>query len=284
MVSPDILQSIQDALGQALLTAALAAIATLIAIQIIKIPIRSLFHFWMMRSWLSRQGLKSTAVDTGGQGMPDWLFKAVNSHSSVGLGPIHFRRREFPSIFSLMPFAPTDLFLKKIQNLAQRALERPSLNEDTFPYFAADAAFADVIVTYYVDAITQNDPKFLEQLTVDGEPATDGAVSASVSPVKMDESIAAAIAAAQDNVSTSVERSLDDLQIQLIFWWPIVIRLVVILVAVGLLFFFIYVVGSGQMTTRYFLTISVIGVAAGYLASFTYDLLSLLSAFRPRSQ
>ena len=275
IVSPETLNTIQTALGQGLLTAAFIAVATLIIIQVIKVPIRFTFHFWMTRHWLSLREPKVKSFDTRKNVVPDWLA-AVGSQVPDMSRSIH--QDPLPSLVGLMPFVPMDLYLKKVQNVALRALEHPARNGETFAYFAADAAIPDMVVVYQVDAIAAADPGFLDKLTV-----RDGSAGSGLSS-RSEESAAAAVASAQDNVSTSIERSLDDLQIRLMFWWPIVMRFAVIIAAFALCLSIAYGVGGEPLTYSNVLIIAAISIAAGYLASFVYDSLSLLAAFRPRSQ
>jgi hypothetical protein len=275
IVSPESLKVVQDVLVQGLSTAALIAIATVIIIQVIKVPIRFAFHFWMTRHWLSLREPKVQLFDKAKNAIADWLME-LDSNRARSFKPIG--EYPLPPLVGLMPFVPMDLYLKKIQNIAQRALEHPAQNGETFAYFAADATLPDMVLVYQVDGIAEQNPKFLERLTV--RDVSEKSVSSST----FDESAAATVASAQDNVSTSIERSLDDLQIRLMFWWPILMRFAVIIAAVALYLSIFYGVGNEPLTARNLLIITIIGVAAGYLASFVYDLLSLLAAFRPRSQ
>lgn len=269
------LVSVQGLLWQALLTAALVAIAALIAVQLLKVPVRLAFHYLMTRRWLALRESKVKDFSVSRNQVPEWLPEHEDIYPSTekdGYSKLPSSRLTAPSPLAWMPFVPMDLYLKKIQNVAQRALEHPREDEAAFAYFAADAAVSDMVVVYHVDALVRRNPRFLDRLTV------------SEDSLSSDKSMAAAVAAAQDNVSTSIERSLDDLQIRLMFWWPIVVRVVVVVVAIGLSGWFFYTDTSAHLTSSDVLLIVVIGGAAGYLASFIYDTLSLLAAFRPRPQ
>jgi hypothetical protein len=263
----DPLISVQGLLWQALLTAALVAVAALITVQVIKAPIRWAFHYVMTTRWLSYRESKVKEYKNERRLPPSWLRE-------IGDYGTPYAELSFPSLSSLMPFVPMDLYLKKLQNVAQRALEHPAEHEPAFAYFAADAAISDMVVAYHVDAMVRYDPRLLDRLT-----ASEGVFSGG------DKSLAAAVAAAQDNVSTSIERSLDDLQIRLMFWWPITMRIVVVLAAIALSGLFFYSDASGaRWTSADVLLVLIMGAAAGYLASFIYDTLSLFAAFRPRPQ
>jgi hypothetical protein len=275
IVFPESLNAVQDVLVQGLRTAALIAIATMIIIQVIKVPIRFAFHFWMTRHWLARRESKAKLFDNAKNEVRDWLMELDSTRARIFKS---IRDDPLPPLVGLMPFVPMDLYLKKIQNIAQRALEHPAQHGETFAYFAADAALPDMVVVYQVDAIAEKNPKFLERLTV-RDPSEKSIFSST-----FDESAAAAVASAQDNVSTSIERSLDDLQIRLMFWWPILMRFAVIIAALVLYLSIVHGVAKEPLTAKDVLNSTIIGVAAGYLASFAYDLLSLLAAFRPRSQ
>ena len=281
------LQGVQDVLLQGLRTAALIAVATLIAVQLLKAPVRFVFHWLITAQWLAWRVSKVKQFRKEKLQRPDWLtavlpdeLKSAEKEAerkSVQKEAPTAPAQDFrlPEIIGWMPFVPTAHYLKKVQNVAERALEHPAQEEVNFAYFAADATVRDMVVTYQVDVIAQRDPKFLERLTVREDAA---------SPPTPDSSAAAAVALAQDNVSTSIERSLDDLQIRLVFWWPIVMRFSAFYLALLIGMAIRSAVSQDALLPADLLTMVVICVAAGYLASFVYDLMSLLAAFRPRTQ
>jgi len=285
-----ILDNVRPVVENALQLAALIAIATLVAVQMIKPLMRLIFHVSVTGRWFLRRDRKVDDFRSAKSSPPVWLVaNGFDVPSSPGswqpfsqsrfwsLRPIVriFGRVRFRSfaLTDLMPFLPTALYLKRLQNLAQSALERPTQDEELFAYFAADASPSDMVVAYKVDAAVQLKPELLEKLTLGEEsPSQKG--------------VAAAVASAQDNVSTCIERGLDDLQIRLMFWWPIVMRIVVVAVAItlSLLVLRARAASPAPLSGQSVLLFVAIGAGAAYLASFVYDALSFLASFRPRPQ
>jgi hypothetical protein len=265
-------------ISQILQAAALIGIATLIIVQVIKTPVRMAFHMHTTRHWFMRREPEVDKfrlfkfMDAGSH--LHWLADAAFLSNPVEIPDYEpgewrlFSRKAFSRLLSLMPFTATDFYLKNLQNVAQRAVEHPAGNGWIFAYFAADASLNDKVVAYQVDAAVQRDPKLIEKLTIRDEDYGE-------------RGLAAAIASAQDNVSAAIDRGLDDLQIRLMFWWPILIRLAALAIAIGLSLWFISMGESPLARGRLLLLCALIGFAAAYIASFIYDVLGLLASFRP---
>jgi hypothetical protein len=291
-------------LGQFLTAAVFIAAATLIAVQLLKLPLRMAFQTLITKNWFSGRRSKARVFADSCWPGPRWLLEAL-SPSTLSPSSPHaeqpqylkswpggyseawhrrmlplFTSRETTGFSVASTLLPNHLYMKQVQNAAQKALEHPARYPVLFAHVAADAAAADMVVAYHVDGVSTENPLLLARLIetqqpVSAEPGSFGETFGRPTP-----GLAGAIATAQDNVATAVERGLDDLQIRITFWWPIVVRAAAVIVGVLIAIAFGRAVGLGPRWS----VLALIGVVAGYLASFAYGVLTILGGLRPRRE
>jgi hypothetical protein len=291
-------------LGQFLTAAVFIAAATLIAVQLFKLPLRMAFQTLITEKWFSgRRGKAKIFADSCWPG-PRWLLETLSPSSPSPSSPHPDQpqyQKSWPEVYSeawhrrmLSLFTPREttglsvastllpnhLYMKQVQNAAQKALEHPARHPVLFAHVAADAAAADMVVAYHVDGISTENPLLLARVIETQQQVSAGPKASEDSFGPPTRGLASAIATAQDNVATAVERGLDDLQIRITFWWPIVVRAAAIIVGMLIAIAFGQAVGLGPRWS----VLALIGVVAGYLASFAYDVLTILGGLRPRRE
>src|SRR4029077_13258531 len=111
------LLNLSGALQSALIAALVAAVIIVCAVEIIKIPARALFHFFLFGRWL-----RANAARDEDTTMPRWSDLLLR------------KRRRFGITFSL----PGELFMKQVENIGRAALENLRYSS-LIHFFAAGA-------------------------------------------------------------------------------------------------------------------------------------------------
>lgn len=286
---------LRDVLQESVAVMALIALLSLLLVQMFKLPLRYGSHRWLLGLWLARRSASASRFREQSHAVeiPQWLTQACPKGTSTKKieelksarvkdidKALHLKKAlRYMATASL--FLQVEVLMKQIQNLAQEVLDHPSEHWAALPFLAHGASADDMVILYRVDWLAGKYPDFLGRLTrpqghdelTEHQPSKEGEQPTPRYPE--------AFVAAQDNVAAAVERNLDDLQIRLTTWSPMVLRGFALLA--GMVIALVAGLWLVKLPVELFWILALIGLAAGYLASLAYDLLGLLGSWvRPR--
>ncbi len=286
------LEGLRTALEDGVAITAWIGLFTLLLVQMGKLILRHQFHWLLLVRWIRQrwQSAEHFGKRSQEQGFPPWFKELSTSDSKAptvldafkeAAAAVDFKDEKtrgaaLKKIGRRSFFMKGDYFLKQVQNSAQEALESPSEHMLLLPIVADGASIGDMIIVSQTDWLARNHPSALPWL----DWTLDTSRSDSAGPTGEEPTgarVPEALVTAQDNLAAAVERNLDDLQIRLTTWWPMVLRGTSLILGVSIALTAAHQAGIREPTS--FLILAAIGLAAGFLAALAYDFLSLIGSW-----
>jgi hypothetical protein len=250
------LAHLSSVLQSALVSSVILALLIGVIVEVIKVIAHIPFYRWFFDRWWD--DLKPKDLKDAVSRRSDWIedrvgeVKIPDFHAD---GTAAFAKRARQSAY-----LPRNLFLKKLENMAQGILEAPALHPEEFLVFSAGAPADDQALALKLDVISRAYPALLAKLK-------EGEEELALPP---------SVLSAQERVAAAVDRNLDDLQLRLAQLWPVAVRSVSVLVGVaGSL-----AIGLGLAGFRGaspVLLLMLIGAGSGLLAPILKDIVGLVT-------